>query len=94
MADNTVFQEVQAALLNSECDPFEAGEQGLCALYSFVGTELQGSPLSAALERALRDMHLPLTCGADGGETNEHVRKDVRKRALRVGVDESERKRK
>jgi hypothetical protein len=59
MSDNTVFQEVQAALLNSECDPNEAGKQGLCALYSFVATELEGTKLHKALERALSDVRLP-----------------------------------
>lgn len=94
MADNSVFQEVQAALLNSECDPFEAGKQGLCALYSFVGTELEGSPIAVALERALRDLHLPLTADAqDGVEPNKLVRKRLRERVLRKGVDEIERRR-
>lgn len=54
--DNTVFQEVQAALLNSDCDPVEAGVQGLCALHSFVATELEGSPLAVALTEALTKM--------------------------------------
>lgn len=94
MADNTVFQEVQAALLNSECDPFEAGTQGLCALYSFVGTELEGSPLAHALERVLREMRLPLTADAqDGTAPNKHVRKKLRECVLRKHVDEMERRR-
>lgn len=76
MSDNTVFQEVQAALLNSECDPYEAGRQGLCALYSFVGTELDGSPLAKALERVLTELHVPLPF-EPGAE-----RKDLRKRVL------------
>lgn len=93
MADNTVFQEVQAALLNSECDPFEAGTQGLCALYSFVGTELEGSPIAVALERALRELHLPLTAYAqDGSEPNKLVRKRLRECVLRKHVDEMDRR--
>ena len=94
MSDNTVFQEVQAALLNSECDPFEAGKQGLCALYSFVGTELEGSSLAVALERALRDLHLPLKADAqDEVEPNKVARKRLRERVLRRGADELERRR-
>jgi hypothetical protein len=94
MSDNTVFQEVQAALLNSECDPYEAGKQGLCALYSFVGTELAGSPLAQALERALRDMRLPLTYGVDdvAPSAPKSGRKELRSRVLRRGIDECERK--
>lgn len=53
MKENQVFDEVQAALLNSECDPHEAGMQGMCALYTFVATELEGSPLAVALSDAL-----------------------------------------
>jgi hypothetical protein len=53
LADNPVFNEVQAVLLNSDCDPYEAGVQGLCALFAFVGTELTGSKLAAAVEEAL-----------------------------------------
>lgn len=86
-SDNSVFQEVQAALLNSECDPFEAGKQGLCALYSFVGTELEGSPLAAALERALTDMHWPVV--ADGSAPPApvpvHLRARRRHRIARAG---------
>lgn len=56
--DNTVFIGVQAALLNSDCDPVEAGIQGLCALYTFVATELVGSPLAEALADALTNAPL------------------------------------
>lgn len=97
-SDQTVFQEVQAALLDSECDPHEAGKQGLCALYSFVATELEGSPLAVALERALRDMRWPLAYGADDGDVVAPSvpvsgRKALRERVLRVGAEELERKR-
>lgn len=97
MSENTVFQEVQAALLNSECDPHDAGRQGLCALYSFVATETEGSPLAVALERALRDMRLPLAYSADGDVVAPSApvsgRKKLRERVLRAGADEMERKR-
>jgi hypothetical protein len=55
---NSVFIEVQAALLNSECDPHEASNQGLCALYLFVSTELESSPLADALARVIAKMGL------------------------------------
>lgn len=94
MADNTVFQEVQAALLNSECDPNEAGKQGMCALYSFVATETEGSPLAVALERAMRDMHWPLTADAvDGAPPNKLVRKRLREGVLRKEGERKERRR-
>lgn len=93
-SDNSVFQEVQAALLNSECDPHEAGKQGLCALYSFVGTELEGSPLAVALERTLREMSWPLTSYAEerAPSTLKNGRKTVRERALRAMGEAIERK--
>jgi hypothetical protein len=53
MSDHGVFTEVQAALLNSDCDPNDAGMQGLCALYTFVSTELEGSPLAGVVADAL-----------------------------------------
>jgi hypothetical protein len=86
MSDNTVFQEVQAALLNSECDPFEAGQQGLCALYSFVATELEGSPLAQALDRALRDLRLPPP-PYPGEDASSRTRKDLRRRILQDDDD-------
>lgn len=92
MSDNTVFQEVQAALLNSECDPNEAGKQGLCALYSFVATELEGSTLHKALGRALSEVRLPPP--PYPGEVKREVvdvRKNVRRHVL---ASSTERKRK
>jgi len=94
MPDNSVFQEVQAALLNSECDPHEAGKQGMCALYSFVATETEGSPLAVALERAMRDMHWPLTADAvDVAAPNKLVRKRLREGVLRKDGEQKERRR-
>lgn len=88
MADNSVFQEVQAALLNSECDPHEAGAQALCALYSFVATELEDSRMHIALTLALNDLRSPVPTGP--GE--EHVRKELRKRVLCKRVDDIKRR--
>lgn len=91
MSDNTVFQEVQAALLNSECDPNEAGKQGLCALYSFVATELENSALHKVLVHALSALRLPPP--PYPGEVAREVvdvRKHVRKHVL---THEAERKR-
>jgi hypothetical protein len=50
---HSVFTEVQAALLNSDCDPNDAGLQGLCALYTFTSTELEDSELAEAVAQAL-----------------------------------------
>ena len=71
----SVFDEVQAALLNSDCDPNEAGLMGLCALYSFVATELDGSALALAVADAMVKVH---------GEKRLSVelRKDLRQRVL------------
>jgi hypothetical protein len=55
-AGDPVFNEVQAALLNSECDPNEAAIKGLLALYTFVGTELEGSKIAAAVEEAVESV--------------------------------------
>lgn len=78
--NGSIYLEVQAVLLNSDGDPYEVGEQGLCALYSFVSTELEGSPLAMALERVFTEMRLPRPAepGADVGGS----RKDLRKRVL------------
>jgi hypothetical protein len=73
--DNTVFMEVQAALLNSDCDPNEAGMQGLCALYTFVATELDGSSLADALAETLTKVR------AQRRLPTEH-RKELRNRVL------------
>jgi hypothetical protein len=73
--DNAVFDEVQAALLNSDCDPNEAGIQGLCALYSFVATELDGSTLALAVADALAKVHAHRRLPTD-------LRKDLRNRVL------------
>ena len=48
-----VFYEVQAALLNSECDPADACAQALVAFYMFAATEWEGSTLAALLKRGL-----------------------------------------
>lgn len=74
--DNPVFMEVQAALLNSDCDPLEAGVQGLCALYSFVATELDGSELALAVADALKKVRAHRRLPSD-------LRKDLRERVLR-----------
>lgn len=83
--DNRVFVEVQAALLNSECDPFEAGKQALCALYTFVSTELEGSDLAAvvadALTRSRAQTRLPV-----------EFRKELRNRVLARSVARRARK--
>lgn len=55
-AGDPVFNEVQAALLNSDCDPNEAAIKGLLALYTFVGTELEGSTIAAAVEEAVESV--------------------------------------
>lgn len=86
MSDNSVFQEVQAALLNSQCDPNEAGKQGLCALYSFVATETEGSWLHDALTRALTELRIPEP--PYPGEVKPKV-VDVRKKHLRARAIES-----
>lgn len=52
-AKNQVFVEVQAALLNSDCDPADACAQALCAFYMFAATEQDGTMLAALLKRAL-----------------------------------------
>lgn len=93
MSDNTVFQEVQAALLNSECDPNEAGKQGLCALYSFVATELEDTGLHKALEQALTSLRLPPP--PYPGEVKREVvdvRKHLRGRAIASSVEGKRRK--
>lgn len=56
MKPHPVFAEVQAALLNSDCDPHEAGAQGLAALYLFIATELDGSPMAQVIGEALRTL--------------------------------------
>lgn len=74
-AGDPVFTEVQAALLNSECDPNEAALHGLLALYTFVGTELAGSTIASVVEEAVESVFFETAIGGVRKEEEAKAKK-------------------